>query len=164
MTPLKLIALDAEDLTVISAHLQDAVVRVGDMAFLPRAKRFAAVLNRFDWQGAVESVAGGGNAASERRRAGLRFERVVKARVAGIDLKRPREFLSLLAMTFEPVGGEDPGGRIHLDFAGGGAIELTVECVEVELKDLGAAWRTKRMPHHDDNGDDSGGPGRKTNG
>ncbi len=148
MIPLKLIALDAEDLAVISAHVQDSVVRAGDMAFLPSEKRFAAVINRFDWAGALAAVEKGRKPASERRRAGLRFERVLRARITGIRLSNKSRFLSLLALTFEPAGGEDPGGRIRLDFAGGAAIELTVECIEAELQDLGAAWRARRVPSH----------------
>ena len=148
MTPLKLIALDAEDLAIISAHVQDSVVRVGDMAYLPREKRFAALINRFDWAGVVAAAEQGRKPESQRRRAGLRFERVLAARLTGIRLSDKRKFLSLLALTFEPAGGDDPGGRIRLDFAGGAAIELTVECIEAELKDLGAAWRTRRVPDH----------------
>ena len=148
MTPLKLIALDAEDLAVISAHLQDAVVRVGDMAYLPRQKRFAAVLNRFDWLGAVAAAGKNKAPSGERRRAGLRIERVSKARLLGVDLKKRNAFHSLLAMTFVGTGAEDPAGHIRLDFAGGAAIELEVECIECELKDLGAAWRAKRVPDH----------------
>lgn len=159
MIPLKLIALDAEDLAVISAHLQDAVVRVGDMTFMPREKRFAAVVNRFDWAGAVVAAATGGGAKGERRRTGLRFERVLKARISGIALDKKTAALALLAITFEGMGENDPGGRIRLDFAGGGAIELVVECIEAELKDLGAAWRARRVPDHGDGegAADSGG-------
>lgn len=154
MTPLKLIALDAEDLAVVSAHLQDAVVRVGDMVYLPRQKRFAAVLNRFDWLGAVAAVQKGLAPSGERRRAGLRVERVSKARLLGIDLKKRNAFQSLLAMTFVSAGAHDPAGCIRLDFAGGAAIELEVECIECELKDLGAAWRAKRVPDHGGAGED----------
>ena len=168
MIPLKLIALDAEDLAVLSAHLQDAVVRVGDMAFLPRQKRFAAVLNRFDWAGRLEAMEAGeaGSAAPiERRRSGLRFERVLGARLSGIGLDKKNEFLSLLAVTFEGTGEDDPAGSIRLDFAGGAAIELTVECIEAELRDLGAAWRAKRVPDHGGDGDreEGGGGDRKAN-
>lgn len=148
MIPLKLIALDAEDLAVISAHVQDSVVRIGDMAYLPREKRFAAVINRFDWAGAILAAQKGKPPPTERRRSGLRFERVLGARLSGVSLSDKRRFISLLSMTFEPAGGEDPGGRVRMDFAGGGAIELTVECIEAELKDLGAAWRARRVPDH----------------
>ena len=75
MTPLKLLALDEEDLQVLSSHLQDAVVRVGDMAYLPSQKRFAAILNRFDWESASEK----GAKDYRRRRTALRFDRVLRA-------------------------------------------------------------------------------------
>ena len=152
MVPLKLIALDAEGLAVVSAHVQDAVVRVGDMAYLPREKRFAAIVNRFDWLGAVTAPAADGKPQAERRRTGLRFERVNSARLTGITLARKNDFFSLLAVTFEAASEDDPAGRIRLDFAGGAAIELSVECIEAELKDLGAAWRTKRVPSHEPGG------------
>jgi len=149
MVPLKLIALDAEDLAVISAHVQDAVVRVGDMTYLPREKRFAMLVNRFDWVGLVA----GGESIGERRRAGLRFERVLRARSSGISLGRKDDFLALLAVTFEATGHDDPAGLIRIDFAGGGAIELTVECIEAELGDLGAAWRARAIPDHGGQGE-----------
>lgn len=148
MIPLKLIALDAEDLAVISAHVQDAVVRVGDMAYLPAEKRFAALINRFDWVGAVTAAESGRKQECERRRTGLRFERVLRARISGISLGQKNKFLSVLAIAFESAGEDDPAGRIRIDFAGGGAIELTVECIETELKDLGAAWRARSVPDH----------------
>jgi len=147
MPDLKLIALDAEDLAALSAHLQDAVVRVADMTFLKREKRFAAVVNRFDWA----TAAGASNPRArgfERRRAGLRFERALAARYSGIDLAKKDAVLSLLAVVFEPTQG--PAGLVTLQFSGGGAIQLTVECIEAELKDLGAAWRTRTKPAHAD--------------
>jgi len=150
MPDLKLIALDAEDLAVISAHLQDAVVRVGDMTYLPREKRFVAVANRFDWAKVTAPKGrGSGDGDFERRRAGLRFERVNSARVQGFDLKDKRTALALLAVTFEPASdAENPAGDVTLTFSGGAAIRLNVECVEIEMKDLGAAWAAARSPTH----------------
>jgi hypothetical protein len=145
MDKLKLIALDAEDLAVVSAHLQDAVVRVGDMAYLPKSRRFAMVANRFDWAAPGTK---GRKAPFQRRRAGLRFERVMAARVAGLDLAAKGHFLSLLAVRFEPA--ELPAGTIRLDFSGGAGVALDVEYIEAELKDLGAAWATPSKPHHPD--------------
>lgn len=144
--PLRLIALDAEGLAVVSAHLQDAVVRVGDMGYQPREQRFATVLNRFDWLGAL--LQGDEAEDDERRRCGLRFERVVRARITGIDLAAKDAALLMLAITFTAGGTDDPGGVVQIHFAGGAAIELTVECVEAELKDLGAAWRARMRPQH----------------
>ncbi len=151
MPDLKLIAFDTEDLDVVSAHLQDAVVRVGDMAFLPKEKRFVAVANRFDWANAARLSPAKGREGSqfERRRSGIRFERVNAVRFQGFDFEDKRTTLSLLAVTFEPTGGtDDPEGDVTLTFSGGAAIRLGVECLEIELKDLGAAWATKRSPEH----------------
>ena len=147
MPDLKLIALDAEDLGVISAHLQDAVLRVGDMVYLPSEKRFVAIANRFDWTEA--NAAENSKVGYQRRRAGIRFERVNTAKVQGVDFKDKRAALALLAVTFEPAAQADtPEGNVTLTFSGGAAIRLGVECIEVELKDLGAAWTAKRSPEH----------------
>lgn len=146
MTQLKLIAFDAEDLNVVSAHLQDAIVRVGDMAFLARDKRFAAILSRFDWARVVTS--GDRQHDLARLRAALRFERVLAARTTGIDLKRSDDVLVLLAISFEAKGTDDPAGTVTLTFAGKAAVQLDVECLESELKDLGAAWAAQACPVH----------------
>jgi hypothetical protein len=142
MEDLKLIALDPEDLKVLSCHLQDAVIRVGEMAYLKQEMRFAAIANRFDWEQAAKL----NDATYRRRRSGLRFERVRSAKLQGIDLAQKNAVLELLAVTFEP--GEEPSGVLTLLFAGGGAIRLEVECIEAELRDLGAAWRTRVKPEH----------------
>lgn len=144
MADLKLLALDAEDLSVLSAHLQDAVVSVGDMAYLKSERRFALLANRFDWEKAVASPASA--ATFERRRTGLRFERVEAAQLSAIDLKNAKLALSLLDLVFEET--DPPAGFVTLRFSGGAAIRLRVECIEAELKDLGAAWTTKSMPKH----------------
>ncbi len=146
MTDLKLIALDAEDLGVVSAHLQDAVFTVEDMAYLPKERRFAVVLNRFDWE---ETLAGGRRSKrNRRRRTALRFDRVSAARLQKIDLKARDRVLSLLTIGFEP--GVPPAGTVTLLFAGGAAIQLDVECIEAEVRDLGAVWSTKSRPDHGD--------------
>jgi hypothetical protein len=142
---LKLIALDEADLAVISAHVQDAVMHVGDMAFVRPERRFAVILNRFDWVGADKAK----NAARERferRRAALRFEKVDGAQCHGLTPGNPEQTLELLALRFE--AGDPPGGCITLLFAGGAAVRLRVECIEVELRDLGPVWRTKVKPAH----------------
>jgi hypothetical protein len=143
--PLKLIALDKDDLDVISAHLQDAVLKVGDMAFLRKERRFAVVLNRFDWE-AAHRTANGTRQGHQRHRSALRFERVSRARLRGIRLEANRDVLELLAVQFAP--SEAPAGRVTLVFAGGAAVQLEVECIEAELKDLGPVWRTRHRPAH----------------
>lgn len=156
---LKLIAFDADDLNVMSAHLQDAVMRVADMAYIPKEKRFAALINRFDWSKAQEPEAALTSRPSllspkspyQRRRAGLRFERVLSAQVHKIDLTDDKAALALLAVTFESAPDkETPGGDVTLTFSGGAAIRLSVECLEVEMRDLGAAWGTNTVPTHSD--------------
>ena len=137
---LKLVALDQEDLAIISAHLQDAIVRIGDLAYLPQERRFALVARRFDWEAAPKE-------APRRRLAGLHFERVTGVRTRGLDRSRPDAVLSLLAIAFEP--GEAPSGTATLIFAEGGAIQVEVECIEMQMKDLGPVWQAESRPTHD---------------
>jgi hypothetical protein len=144
MQMLKLAALDTEDLEVLSAHLQDAVVRVGDLAYVPSQMRFAMVLNRFDWESA--SMSEGGKKRYERRRSALRFDRVLAAQIQGIRQSAKDSVLELLAIQFEAT--EEPEGYVTLVFAGDAAIRLHVECIEVEMKDLGPVWRAKSKPEH----------------
>ncbi|WP_018389168.1 DUF2948 family protein [Ancylobacter sp. FA202] len=158
MAGLKLIALDSEDLAVLSVHLQDAVVALGDMTFLPKEQRFVLLANRFDWEKAIQAEAmaeidapiGAAAAAAGpcvRRRAGLRFERVLGARVRGLDLKKKQGVLNLLALTFEEI--EAPSGTVTFLFSGGGEVQLDVECLEAGLEDLGPAWDAKGTPCHE---------------
>jgi hypothetical protein len=141
--PLKLIALDEADLAIVSSHLQDAVVRVGEMAYVPSRKRFAAVLNRFNWEKAATD---GADQANERRRAALRFDRVLGAQIKSLKPGASDRVLSLLALRFEPA--EHPGGYVTLTFSGDASIRLHVECIEAELTDLGPAWRARSRPQH----------------
>jgi hypothetical protein len=151
MTPLKLLALDDEDLQVLSSHLQDAVVRVGDMAYLPSQKRFAAILNRFDWESASEK----GAKEYRRRRTALRFDRVLRAQHKDLRPNVPDRVLELLAIQFEP--GDTPSGKITLLFSGDVTIQLDVECVEAEMRDLGPVWSTRHKPAHPGDGPGASG-------
>ena len=150
---LKLAAFDEEDLAVISAHVQDAVLKVGDMVYLPREGRFALAMNRFTW----EKAGDGSRKDYERRRAALAFDRVRAARVSKIDRSKPDAVLELLAIAFEVT--DAPAGKVTLVFAGGGAVQLDVEVIEARLADLGAAWSTAAKPKHDDTADTSAEPG-----
>ncbi|MEP9378472.1 DUF2948 family protein [Aquabacter sp. CN5-332] len=140
MDALKLLALDEEDLAIISAHLQDAVVKVGDMGFLPKTQRFALVLNRFDWDQKVCAE------QYVRRRAGLHFERVRNVRFRGLDPKDRETVLNLLAVTFDLT--DAPSGEVTLAFSGGADIRFEVECIEARLSDLGPAWGCPHAPTH----------------
>lgn len=142
MDALKLIALDGEDLQIVSAHVQDAVMKVGDLHYAPRERRFVAAMNRYAW----ENDGGVFRKKRERRNSVLHFDRVIAARTLGIDPTRPDEVLSLLAVTFVP--GNVPAGIVEFHFSGGGAIRLEVECVEARLSDLGGAWQASSTPVH----------------
>jgi hypothetical protein len=139
MDLLRLVALDQEDLAIISAHLQDAVVRIGDLTYLPHERRFAIVARRFDWEA-------GPNEPPRRRLTGLHFERVTAVRTRGIDRAHPDGVLELLAITFEER--DTPSGTATLIFAEGGAIQLDVECIEMQMKDLGPVWEAESRPVH----------------
>jgi hypothetical protein len=142
MDLLKLIALDAEDLAVLSAHLQDALVRVSDVIWLPAEQRLVIALNRFDWVGAKCTS----TPACRRRRAALRFERVQSFKARGVEPNDTGTVLNLLAADF--AEGEPPSGRVILNFSGGAALRLEVECIEAELVDLGPEWTAARCPDH----------------
>lgn len=142
MDQLKLIALDEDDLKVVSAHVQDAVLKVRDLDYRAREKRLVLGLNRFVWEKAE-----GRRVSNERRRAALHFDRVLGAQLSGIDPARKDEVLSLLAVTFEPA--EAPAGTVELFFSGGAGVRLRVECLEARLADLGAAWEAVARPRHE---------------
>jgi hypothetical protein len=141
MTDLKLLALDSEDLAVVSAHVQDAVVRVVDMGYSRGDQRFALLMNRYDWTSNQPRSKG------LRKRAGLHFDRVQSVAYAGFDPASPEGVLNLLALTFTP-GVDGVSGIVELAFAGGGTVRLTVECLEARLGDLGAAWAAAAKPVH----------------
>ncbi len=139
--PLRLAAEDADDLKSISALLQDAVLTVGDMAYLKKARRFALVLNRFRWEA-------GGTGKGTRVRSGLHIENVMKVEARGIPQDAKGTILSLLALTFEP--GEDGQGTLTFAFSAGKALRLHVEALDATLTDLTDAWAAKGRPDHGD--------------
>ena len=135
--PLKLLAEDAEDLAVISAAMQDAVAKVGDINYEPKARRLTMAFNRYAWE------AGGG----ARVRSGLQIAGVLKFEARKVRREAPEAVIEILAMTFEP--GEAPGGVITLSCAGGGDLRATVECVDAVLADVSQPWPTPRKPAHE---------------
>jgi Protein of unknown function (DUF2948) len=128
----KLIALDADDLAVISAHVQDAAVRTVDIIWRQSEKRLVVGMNRLDWDQAVS-----GEPVERRLITALRFDRVLACKSRNINLDAPNAALDLLGIEFHP--GDPPGGSVLLMFGSGGALRLDVECLECELADLGAA-------------------------
>lgn len=154
--PLKIIARDAEDLTVVSACLQDALIPLNEMRYLPRERRFIMVANRFRWERASEAKPAPQSSAVDapfdsdedfgalqRVNTGICIDRVVAVRSRGIDQSKPDEFLSLLSLHFD-------GGALNLLFAGGGTIQIEVEALAIYLRDLGTAWPTQWQPDHAD--------------
>jgi hypothetical protein len=139
MDQVKFVALDREDLAVVSAHLQDAVVKVADVLWRPHEKRIVILLNRFDWLAAD-------GPEFRRCRSALRFERVLGCKCKQVDPAGKNAVLNLLAVEFDE--NNSPGGSVILTFSGGGVLRLEVECLECELADLGPAWTTAACPGH----------------
>ena len=140
---LKLAALDEDDLKIVSAHVQDAVIRVGDIRWDKAQRRILMEMNRFAWESPTNSLF---NQRYERRRSVLHFEGVQSVRGNGISREKPDEVLVLLSIRFTPE--DAPAGTIELIFAGDHALRLQVDCVEGRLTDLGAAWEAGSKPAH----------------
>jgi|SRR5690606_6673935 len=133
--PLRLLAADEADLQIVSAALQDALLRPDDILWESRARRLTLTLNRFCWE-----------CGGTRVRAALQFGDVLA--VKSRRLPRGREApLELLALHFEP--GEAPGGRVIMMFAGGGDLRADVECLDAVLADLSERWPARTAPAHD---------------
>jgi hypothetical protein len=138
MDLLRLVAFDPEDLAVISAHLQDSLLRVDDIAYLPKERRFAIQTRRYDWE----------SETPQRRLTCMHFEHVTAVRVRGIDRSNKDAVLNLLAIAFEER--DAPSGTATLIFADGGAIQVDLECIEMQMKDIGPVWAAESRPVHDD--------------
>jgi len=148
LKPLKLTALDVEDLAVISACLQDALARVADTAYEARRRRFAIMFNRFRWENEAAPSLGGwlGPRTPERVRCAVHFDAVTAVRHRNIDQANPEQVLDLLAIQAQ----EQRNGsvRIQLLFAGGPEMLLDAECVDCYLEDLSQPWPASGRPDH----------------
>jgi hypothetical protein len=145
MTRETLAAEDAEDLAILSARLQDAVARVKDLVWLPKTRRFAAVLNRFKWEAATLKR---GKGVELRVRCGLHFDGVRSVKSSNLRRNDPDAVLSLLAIKFTAKDADDPGGFVDLLFAGGGTVRLDVEYLDAETSDLSGEWAARGRPAH----------------
>jgi hypothetical protein len=146
---LKLVALDRDDIEVVSAHVQDSLVKIGDILWQPRNHRFVMALNRFDWMSAADLAKAEKTAAKpdyRRCRTALRFERVLACKCRNLDQTSKDAQLNLLAVEF--TGTNSPAGVVTLIFSGGGVIRLDVECLEAELADLGEVSAAAICPDH----------------
>jgi hypothetical protein len=140
-----LAAEDAEDLEILSARLQDAVGQIKDFVYLPKSRRFAALLNRFKWEKAERGRSGG----NVRVQSGLHFDGVLSAKSKNLKLGAPDSVVSLLAIRFTPKSADDSAGTIELVFSGGGAIRLEVEAIEAGLADVSGEWAARGRPVHE---------------
>lgn len=163
MTILKLIALDDEDLEIISAHVQDAVVKINEISWLAKDKRFIVPLKRFAWEEVFAGTKRRRRNTTERHLTVLRFDRVLGVKAKGFAGSRSIEslqdtspisqnvkksdILSLLTIRFERQK-QGPEGTIYLIFSGQTIIRLEVECIEAELRDLGPVWQMGSCPKH----------------
>jgi hypothetical protein len=142
MSELKLLALDNDDLAVISAHIQDSVFKLSDVQYEARRGQFALQFNRFLWEHSAKTS--GQNA---RCRSFLCVKRVTAVRSTGINRRETDKVHSLLALRFtEKDGG--PGGTLELILSGDGIIALDIECIETQLADVSGAWSTSSEPQH----------------
>lgn len=138
---LRLLAQDVEDLQVLSSAMQDALVRMRDLSFDPRARRFILTANRFCWERARE------RGPYLRVRSALSVDGVRAVRSRNLRIEDAEALAYLLAVRFEPAQ-EAPEGVMLLLFAGGGEIRLDCECIDAVLADIGAPWPTRRKPNH----------------
>ena len=140
---LKLSATSVEDLSVISAHLQDAIVSIQDIANLKKNKIFLIQLNRFMW----EDVEKGVFRKNKRTRTVLKFDNIISVSSKNINLKNNEKFLDFL--TIESILLPDRNYEIKLIFSGDAAIKVTTEVIDVTLDDQGLPWETQTQPKHD---------------
>ena len=139
---LKLLAKTKEDLRVVSAHLQDSIASVSDIANLKKNKIFLMQLNRFMW----EDVEKGVFRKNKRIRTMLKFENVLNVLSKNIDQLKKDKFLDFLAI--ETNITPDNNYEMKIIFAGDSIIRIISEAIEVTLDDQGEAWDTKNKPKH----------------
>lgn len=135
--PLRLAAEDADDLQIMSAALQDAVVKVGDISFDARARRLTLTVNRYRWEERIP----------QRVRSALSLESVLGVRSRRVRFDEPDRVASILAVEFEP-DDEPPSGSIQIRLSGGGDISAVVECVDALLLDVSPPWPASAKPRH----------------
>ena len=140
---LKLSATSVKDLSVISAHLQDAIVSIQDIANLKKNKIFLIQLNRFMW----EDVEKGVFRKNKRTRTVLKFDNIISVSSKNINIKNNEKFLDFL--TIESILLPDRNYEIKLIFSGDSVIKIKTEVIDVTLDDQGLPWETKTQPKHD---------------
>ena len=139
---LKLIAKTEDDLRVVSAHLQDSIANVSDIANLKKNKIFLMQLNRFMW----EDVEKGVFRKNKRIRTILKFENVIEVNSKNISQTDKSKFLDFLAIESNQM--PDKNYEMKLIFSGDLVIRVVAEVIEVALDDQGEPWDTKNKPKH----------------
>ena len=139
---LKLIARVEDDLKVVSAHLQDSIASVSDIANLKKNKIFLMQLNRFMW----EDIEKGVFRKNKRIRTILKFENVLEVNSKNINQSKKDKFLDFLAIESSQM--PDNNYEMRIIFAGDSIIKIISEVIEVTLDDQGEAWDTKNKPNH----------------
>ncbi|NNU81071.1 DUF2948 family protein [Halovulum dunhuangense] len=145
--PVRLRAESAQDLTVISALLQDAVLSAADISWMAKRRRLAALVNRFRWEDREAAERAG--RPYERARAMLVIDGALKVSASGVDPREKDLVLSILSLDFTP--GEDGTGTLRLILAGDGEIAVAVECLDVTLHDVTRPYAapSRKAPRHD---------------
>lgn len=145
-TALNLGALGPEDLQVLSMLLQDAIFPAAEMVWHASQRRFAILLNRFRWED--PALAAQGSQAAERVQAVLAIDNVLAVASQGIDRTDKAMVFSILSIEFDSA--ENGAGKVLLTLAGDGAIQLFVEAIEVQLKDVTRPYTalSKAIPDH----------------
>lgn len=139
--PLRLLAQDADDLGVLSAALQDAVAKIGDIRWDAQSRTLTIACNRFRWESGAKK--------GERVRSALQFGDVAGVQARNLRRDAKGAVVSLMSIGFEPAE-EAPAGIVVLTFAGGGDMRVSVDCLDVALADVSEAWATPRTPGHAD--------------
>lgn len=142
--PLRLLAHDAEDLAVLSAALQDAIAKIGDIRWDAQARTLTIACNRFRWE-----TLGQRAKAGERVRSALQFGDVAGVQARNLRRDAKGAVVELLSIGFE-AAEEAPAGVVTLTFAGGGDMRVSVDCLDVALADVSDPWSTPRTPGHAD--------------
>ncbi len=138
---LKLLALNDDDLKVLSAHLQDSVVLVKDMIFLKKSRTFLMMVNRFMW----EDIELGIFRENKRIRCAVKFENVLEVKSRNISQKKKDKILELLSLDSEEKNNKK---ELLITFAGNNEIILIVEEINILLDDVGLPWKVKHVPKH----------------
>jgi hypothetical protein len=138
--PLNLRAFEGEDVPVISALVQDAIFAGSELRFLGKKRRFAMLINRFRWEDKIRRA--------ERVQSVLSFEDVLKVETQGVSRDKNTVY-SALSLEFQP--GEDGTGALVLTLAGDGVIRLSVEALDVSLRDVTRPYKAPsgKIPSHE---------------